>query len=56
MKSQSGQESSAAYVLRKVGDPRHLRMMATSILRYPLNNPHRYKVLAHMLYTRIKRG
>src|ERR1035441_7246328 len=37
MKSQSGQESSAAYVLRRVGDPRHLPIMATSILRYPFN-------------------
>ena len=55
-KSQSGQESSTAYVLRKMGDPRHLSMMATSIFRWPFNDPHRYKVLAHMLYTRIKRG
>lgn len=54
IKSQSGQEAAAAHVLRRVGDPRHLAMMATSILRYPLNKPHRYKVFAHMLYTRLK--
>jgi glycosyltransferase involved in cell wall biosynthesis len=51
--SQSGQESAAAYILRKTGDPRYFSMMATSIARYPFNNPHRYKVLAHMLYTRF---
>jgi glycosyltransferase involved in cell wall biosynthesis len=56
MKSQSGQEAAAAYVLRRVGDPRYLSMMATSILRYPLNKPHRYKVFAHMLYTRLKQA
>jgi glycosyltransferase involved in cell wall biosynthesis len=55
-KSQSGQESSTAYVLRKIGDRRHLPMMATSILRWPFNDPHRYKVFAHMLYTRARRG
>ena len=55
-KSQSGQESATAYVLRKIGDPWNLSMMATSILRWPFNDPHRYTVLAHMLYKRIKRG
>jgi glycosyltransferase involved in cell wall biosynthesis len=52
--SQSGQESTASYILREVKDPRYLSMMATSILRYPFNDPHRYKVLAHMLFTRLK--
>jgi hypothetical protein len=54
--SQSGQESSAAYILREVDDSRYFSMMATSILRFPLNNPHRYKVIAHMLLTRLQRG
>jgi glycosyltransferase involved in cell wall biosynthesis len=52
--SQSGQESAAAYILREVNDSRYFSMMATSILRYPFNNPHRYKVFAHMLLTRLK--
>jgi glycosyltransferase involved in cell wall biosynthesis len=55
-KSQSGQESSAAFVLREVGDRRSLSMMARSILRYPLNDPHRYKVFAHMVYTRFRQS
>jgi glycosyltransferase involved in cell wall biosynthesis len=56
MKSQSGQEAAAAYVLRGVGDPRHLTILASSILRYPFNDAHRYKVFAHMLYTRLNRA
>lgn len=55
-KSQSGQEAAAAHVLRNVGDPCYVKMMATSILRYPFNKPHRYKVFAHMLYTRLKKN
>lgn len=52
--SQSGQESSASYILREVNDPRYFSMMASSIFRYPFNNPHRYKVFAHMLLTRLR--
>ncbi len=52
-KSQSGQEAVAAYVLRSCGDPRHMEMMATSILRFPFNNVHRYKVLLHMVATQL---
>jgi glycosyltransferase involved in cell wall biosynthesis len=55
-KAQSGLESTAAFVLRKVGDPRCLAMMTTSIVRYPFHQPHRYKVLAHMVYTSMRRG
>jgi glycosyltransferase involved in cell wall biosynthesis len=51
----SGKESSAAYVLRKVGDDRHLWVMSRSLLRWPYGDPHRYKVLAHMLFTRLVR-
>jgi glycosyltransferase involved in cell wall biosynthesis len=54
--SQSGQEAVAGYILRQVGDPRCLTLMGTSILRSPFRHPHRYKVLAHMLYTRIRFG
>ena len=53
-RSQSGQESAAAFVLRRNGDPRHLPLMASSILRFPFENPHRYKALAHMLYMRAR--
>jgi glycosyltransferase involved in cell wall biosynthesis len=55
-KSQSGQEAAAAFVLRKVGDPRYLSIMASSLLRYPFNEPHRYKVFAHMVYTRFRQS
>ena len=52
--SQSGQEAAASVVLRKLGDPRDLRMMVTSIARHPFSRPHRYKILAHMIYTRLR--
>jgi glycosyltransferase involved in cell wall biosynthesis len=47
-------ESGAAQVLRIKGDPRHLSMMAASIFHQPFYDPHRYKVMAHMLYTRLR--
>ena len=53
-RSQSGQEAVAALILRSVGDPRSLSMMLTSIFRYPFAKPGRYKILAHMLYTRLR--
>jgi len=53
-RAQSGQEAVAAIILRNVGDPRFLSMMLTSIVRYPFAKPHRYKILAHMLYTRLR--
>jgi hypothetical protein len=55
-KSQSGQEAVAATILRNVGDPRSLSMMLTSIGRYPFAKPDRYKILAHMLFTRLGLG
>ncbi len=55
-RSQSGQEAVAALILRDVGEPRALSMMLTSILRYPFAQRHRYKVLAHMIYTRLRFG
>jgi glycosyltransferase involved in cell wall biosynthesis len=54
--SQSGQEAVAASILRNVGDPRSLSMMLTSIARYPFAKLDRYKILAHMLYTRLRFG
>jgi glycosyltransferase involved in cell wall biosynthesis len=47
-------ESYAAQVLRTKRDPRHLSMMAASIFHRPFYDPHRYKIMAHMLYTRLK--
>ncbi len=55
-RSQSGQEAVAASILRNVGDPRSLSMMLTSIARYPFAKLDRYKILAHMLYTRLRFG
>ena len=54
LKSESGQEASAAIILRRTGDPRHLGMMATSIARNPFGSLHRFKILAHMLYMRVR--
>jgi glycosyltransferase involved in cell wall biosynthesis len=47
-------ESSAAQVMRTKGDPRHLAMMAASIFHRPFYDAHRYKIMAHMLYTRMR--
>ena len=55
-RSQSGQEAVAASILRAVGDPRSLSMMLTSIARHPFSKPDRYKILAHMLLTRLRFG
>ena len=55
-KSQSGQEAVAAGILRDIGDPRFLSLMATSIARYPFAPLDRYKIMAHMLYTRLGFG
>jgi glycosyltransferase involved in cell wall biosynthesis len=55
-RSQSGQEAVAATILRNVGDPRSLSMMLTSIFRYPFAKSDRYKILAHILYTRLRFG
>jgi glycosyltransferase involved in cell wall biosynthesis len=55
-RSQSGQEAVAATILRNVGDPRSLSMMLTSIGRYPFAKPDRYKILAHMIFTRLGFG
>jgi len=55
-RSQSGQEAAAAFALRRVGGSRYLSMMAVSILRDPFCQPHRYKVLAHMVYTRLRQA
>jgi glycosyltransferase involved in cell wall biosynthesis len=47
-------ESYAAQVLRTKRDPRHLPMMAASIFHRPFYDAHRYKIMAHMLYTRLR--
>jgi glycosyltransferase involved in cell wall biosynthesis len=49
----SHHESSAAFTLRVLQHPACLSVMARSILRDPFHNPHRYKALAHMFYTRL---
>jgi glycosyltransferase involved in cell wall biosynthesis len=54
-RSQSGQEAAAAYTMREAGDRGYLPMMLRSILRYPFNEPHRYKGLLYMIYTRLRK-
>ena len=49
----SEHKGDVAYTLREQGNPAHLAMMARSVLRWPFNDPYRYKVLLHMLYTRL---
>ncbi len=56
LRAYSGQESVAAMDLRESGRPGYLGVMATSILRHPFHSRHRYKVFAHMLYTRTKQA
>jgi glycosyltransferase involved in cell wall biosynthesis len=46
-------EADAAMVLRLSGDRRYLKYMLRSIVRDPLHDAHRYKVLAHMVYTSL---
>jgi glycosyltransferase involved in cell wall biosynthesis len=53
-RSQSGQEASAAFTMREMDEPGYLSMMLLSILRYPFNEPVRYKGLLYMLYTRCR--
>jgi glycosyltransferase involved in cell wall biosynthesis len=55
MRSESGQEAVAALTLRRAGDPRDLQLMAISIFRDPFWSAHRYKILAHMFYTRFRK-
>jgi glycosyltransferase involved in cell wall biosynthesis len=54
LKFLSEHEGDLAYTLREQGNPAHLAMMTRSILHWPFNDPHRYKVLLHMLYTRLR--
>jgi GT2 family glycosyltransferase len=51
----SEHEGGAAYTLRQQGNPAHLAMMARSVLHWPFNDSHRYKVLIHMLYARLRK-
>jgi glycosyltransferase involved in cell wall biosynthesis len=51
----SEKEGYVAYILREHGNPAHLALMARSILHWPFNDFHRYKVLLHMLYTRLRK-
>ena len=54
-RSQSGQEAAAAYTMREAGQPGYLPMMLRSIFRYPFNEPHRFKGLLYMIYTRLRK-
>ncbi len=55
-KIRSEHEYCAAYTLRAAGESSQaFRMMLRSVLRAPFYYPYRYKVLAHMLYTRLLR-
>jgi GT2 family glycosyltransferase len=49
----SEHEMAAAFRLRSNRDPRCLSMTMRSILRDPFHDPLRYKVLLHILYTRL---
>lgn len=51
----SEREAEAAYTLRKLGDPRCSRFMARSIIHRVFFQPLRYKVLAHMMYSRFRK-
>ncbi len=52
----SRHEAEAAFALRSSGDRRCLAMMARSIAHWPFDDPARYKVLAHMMYVRLRGG
>lgn len=54
-RTRSGQEAVAALALRRADDPQYLRLMFRSLRRFPFHMPHRYKIFAHMLYTRLTR-
>jgi glycosyltransferase involved in cell wall biosynthesis len=47
-------ESQAAQVMRIKKDPRYLSMMAASIFHRPFCDPHLYKIMIHMLYTKLR--
>jgi glycosyltransferase involved in cell wall biosynthesis len=49
----SAHECDLAFALRERGNPTCLSMMARSILHSPFVDPLRYKVLAHMLFSRV---
>lgn len=53
-RTRSAHEYAAALAMRHNGDPRQIRMLLTSLATFPFNDPHRYKVLAHMSYMRLK--
>lgn len=53
-RTRSAHEYAAALALRNNGDPRQIGMLVTSLARFPFAEPHRYKVLAHMAYMRVK--
>ncbi|GAC1656501.1 MAG: hypothetical protein NVS9B15_17700 [Acidobacteriaceae bacterium] len=53
-RTRSAHEYAAALALRNNGDPRQIGMLASSLATFPLSEPHRYKVLAHMMYMRLR--
>ena len=53
-KMQSAHESAAAMALRENKDGRCRTMMARSLLRFPFNDPYRYKMLIRMILGPLK--
>jgi glycosyltransferase involved in cell wall biosynthesis len=51
-KTRSAHESAAAQAMRFNRDPQCRSMMARSLLRFPFNDLHRYKMLLQMLFNR----
>jgi glycosyltransferase involved in cell wall biosynthesis len=52
----SDHEADLAYTLRTLGDERCLKYMVSSLLHRPFYEPLRYKVCAHMLYSRMRQA
>jgi hypothetical protein len=49
----SRHEATGAFALRKMGESSCVGMMLRSIVHWPIGGLRRYKVLAHMLYTKL---
>ena len=47
--TRSAHHSAVAQAMRQNGDPGCKWMMLRSLARFPFNDPHRYKMFAHML-------
>lgn len=53
-KTRSAHEYAAALAMRENRDPEQISMLLTSLTTFPFSEPHRYKVLAHMTYVRLR--